>query len=349
MIAFNLVIVLVSFGISFLGAYTAICGCEQLRISFMIDQDRSFSHVVKWYFLIGASLGGVGIWAMHFIGMGALTLSYSEPHDVDNIGYNLVISLLSLLSAVVAVVTGVAVASKDRMFAKTKSEILDMIVDDLHIMSLEEIRSLSPLQYLWICSTTDLKWLVMGGVIAASGVCVMHYIGMESMEFHGRIEWDVGIVAASVVIAVIASIAAFWILFRLLSMYPCFESFRLISAVIMAIAVCGMHYCGMVAAEFHVAADIPIDHKVTSSVMEKSSSLYLVLFSAVAVSWIFNVMIVSDLRQRYHNNQQKLLKTPFNLSLSSPRHRTMAKSEEAKSKTSDIHILKWNSVIPESP
>ena len=38
------------------------------------------------------------------------------------------------------------------------------------------------------------------------------------MIFDGYIEWDVGVVAASVLIAVGASTAAFWTLFRLLAM-----------------------------------------------------------------------------------------------------------------------------------
>ncbi len=64
------------------------------------------------------------------------------------------------------------------------------------------------------------------------------------MAFPGDIAWDSGIIASSIVIALVASTAAFWILFRLLSLYPQKEVLRLGSAAIMTIAVCGMHYVG---------------------------------------------------------------------------------------------------------
>ncbi len=67
---------------------------------------------------------------------------------------------------------------------------------------------------------------------------------MWAMSFDGHIVWDEGIIAASILIALVASTAAFWILFRLLSLYPHMEVLRLASAFIMALAVCGMHYTG---------------------------------------------------------------------------------------------------------
>ena len=46
------------------------------------------------------------------------------------------------------------------------------------------------------------------------------------MIFDGHINWNEGVVAGSCLIAVIASIAAFWIIFRLLAVYPNFELLR---------------------------------------------------------------------------------------------------------------------------
>jgi NO-binding membrane sensor protein with MHYT domain len=57
-------------------------------------------------------------------------------------------------------------------------------------------------------------------------------------------EWDWGIVAASVLIAVVAATAAFWILFAALPLRPDLEILRVLAAVIAAVAVCGMHYTG---------------------------------------------------------------------------------------------------------
>jgi NO-binding membrane sensor protein with MHYT domain len=68
---------------------------------------------------------------------------------------------------------------------------------------------------------------------------------MESMMIeHCKMNWNVGIVATSVVIAVVAATVAFWILFRLLALYPHYEILRIAGAVVASIAVNGMHYTG---------------------------------------------------------------------------------------------------------
>ena len=50
-----------------------------------------------------------------------------------------------------------------------------------------------------------LERLIVAGVTAAGGVCIMHYLGMQAMVFDGVIEWNGGIVAASVIIAIVTS------------------------------------------------------------------------------------------------------------------------------------------------
>ena len=59
------------------------------------------------------------------------------------------------------------------------------------------------------------------------------------MQFRGHIVWNTGVIAASVLIAVVAATAALWILFRVLALFPHLEILRITSAVIMALAVNG--------------------------------------------------------------------------------------------------------------
>ena len=96
-----------------------------------------------------------------------------------------------------------------------------------------------------------LERLIVAGVTAAGGVCIMHYLGMQAMVFDGVIEWNGGIVAASVIIAIVAATAAFWILFRLLSFFPRLEVLRLVCSVVASLAANGMHYTGQAAATFN--------------------------------------------------------------------------------------------------
>jgi len=85
--------------------------------------------------------------------------------------------------------------------------------------------------------------LLVAGPLAGIGVAVMHYLGMHSMRFNGYFSWDASIVGYSVLIAVVAATAALWLAFNTRR-----RSHRLAAALVMATAVCSMHYTGMAAA-----------------------------------------------------------------------------------------------------
>jgi NO-binding membrane sensor protein with MHYT domain len=92
--------------------------------------------------------------------------------------------------------------------------------------------------------------ILMGGVFAGFGVAIMHYTGMEAMRMRAIIEWNPMIVGISVLIAVVAAIAALWLTFNTRSVYQ-----RALAALVMGVAVCGMHYTGMYAGTFVCVAD----------------------------------------------------------------------------------------------
>jgi NO-binding membrane sensor protein with MHYT domain len=93
-------------------------------------------------------------------------------------------------------------------------------------------------------------WLT-GGFIMGSGITVMHYTGMAAMRLCGTMRWDFRIVVMSAFIAVVVSLAALRIVFTLRVVSGSrFEWRRCAAAVVMGIAVAGMHYTGMTAATF---------------------------------------------------------------------------------------------------
>ncbi len=83
------------------------------------------------------------------------------------------------------------------------------------------------------------------------GICAMHYTGMAALDLAPGIVWNPWLVAASALIAVAASAAALLILFWLrkvhISRGPLYQG---IAALVMGVAICGMHYTGMAAANF---------------------------------------------------------------------------------------------------
>jgi NO-binding membrane sensor protein with MHYT domain len=300
---YNSAEVILSFACSFLGAFIAISGCEELRGVYLRNPNPSMSHVVHYYLLIGMSLGGVGIWGMHFIGMGSMQL-YSRDGDEVDIEYNIGVSIFSILVAVTMVCIGVAIASHDRVYAKSKGEIIELFSNDLGELTISEIRNVSPSQLLFLACTKELHYLILGSLFAASGVGIMHYVGMAAIEFPGTIEWNIGVIAASVFMAIIVAIIGFWILFRLLSIYPHIEGLRFISAIIMAIAVCGTHYVGMLAANFIVDEAAVNHHRLRASLgwrtstLSQSDGLIPVILSIFITLWIFTIYLFRQLRMR---------------------------------------------------
>ncbi len=87
--------------------------------------------------------------------------------------------------------------------------------------------------------------LLSAGVLLGMSVVVMHYLGMFGLKIYGFITWDMALVGASMVIAVVAATAALWLAFNSKTLGR-----RVAASVVMGIAVCAMHYTGMAAAEF---------------------------------------------------------------------------------------------------
>src|SRR6266481_2532785 len=94
-------------------------------------------------------------------------------------------------------------------------------------------RSVSPLR------------LVLSGIFMGLGIAAMHYTGMAAMRGHAGLSYDPLFVALSLVIAVGASTVALWLAFRTTDLGQ-----KLVAAVVMGMAISGMHYTAMRAAIF---------------------------------------------------------------------------------------------------
>ena len=97
-----------------------------------------------------------------------------------------------------------------------------------------------------------LPWqkLAVGALLMGAGVAGMHYTGMIAMRMAPGIAYDPALFALSILIAVLASGAALWIAFNLRHNTTRVRRMRLLGAVVMGIAIVGMHYTGMAAANF---------------------------------------------------------------------------------------------------
>ncbi|MBN3778976.1 hypothetical protein G3O06_15640 [Burkholderia sp. Ac-20345] len=97
-----------------------------------------------------------------------------------------------------------------------------------------------------------LHWpqLIASAIVMGLGVAGMHYLGMQAMNICSGIRYQPWLVALSVVIAILASGAALLLAFDLRRPSTFGRTRQIGSAIVMGVAVCGMHYCGMAAASF---------------------------------------------------------------------------------------------------
>lgn len=162
-----------------------------------------------WLSAAGVTLGG-GIWSMHFIAM----LAYGAPVHFT---YDTFLTLLSLLLAIASTMVGYFVAAYRRGDAP-------------------------PHRGGGLASGINGLRLLLAGGITGAGVAGMHYTGMAALVVQARIEYDPVLVSASVVVAVVAATAAFWLSLKLDRAWH-----KAAAALVMGAAITGMHYTGMAA------------------------------------------------------------------------------------------------------
>src|SRR5687767_6320346 len=194
---YNYWLVFVSLLVAILASYTALDLATRIK--------ASRGSAARTWLVGGAFSMGVGIWSMHFVGM----LAFHLPIPM---GYDVPITLLSMLIAILVSGFALYIVSRDTLSARN---------------------------------------LIVGGVLMGLGICAMHYTGMAAMETYPPITYDPLLFAASVAIAIAAAFAALWIAFTLRGAAGRTRySMRLVAAITMGFAITGMHYTGMAAAQF---------------------------------------------------------------------------------------------------
>jgi NO-binding membrane sensor protein with MHYT domain/nitrogen-specific signal transduction histidine kinase/CheY-like chemotaxis protein len=93
--------------------------------------------------------------------------------------------------------------------------------------------------------------LAIGALSMGPAIAGMHYIGMAALNVPAALHWDYRLVVASVAVAVAASFAGLGLAYRLRAEDGArIVAQRAAAAVLMGVAIAGMHYTGMAAAHF---------------------------------------------------------------------------------------------------
>ncbi len=105
-----------------------------------------------------------------------------------------------------------------------------------------------------------IKQLCKGAILLGTAICAMHYTGMAAMEMDADLRYAPSLFILSVLIAIVASGAALWIVFTLGQHEGRWKmAWQAAAALIMGAAICGMHYTGMWASVFIPYADCRYD------------------------------------------------------------------------------------------
>lgn len=155
--------------------------------------------------------------------------------------------------------------------------------------------------------------LILGGILLGLGIASMHYVGMAAM-LHMHIYYIPKIFLLSILIACAASEAALWLMIKSSSFINDRYHFlvKVGSALLMALAICGMHYTGMSAAVFV--------HDENDAL--KASALNLDTFSFYIALMTIVIMLIALAASKFwmkvlQSKNQKLLETEAILELKS--------------------------------
>lgn len=108
--------------------------------------------------------------------------------------------------------------------------------------------------------------LAVGGVLMGLGVAAMHYTGMAALKMHPAIVYSPGLFWTSIAIAIAASWVALWISFQLKDGKQEFVLVKRCAAgFVMGLAIAGMHYTGMAAANFPMGSICAASNGVNTS------------------------------------------------------------------------------------
>ena len=155
--------------------------------------------------------------------------------------------------------------------------------------------------YIAVSGKLSIIRLLGAGLFTGLAVAGMHYLGMEAMVMPGStMVYDKTLVGASLGIAVVAATVALWLAVNLKG-----TLIMLASAVVMAIAVCGMHYTGM------AAMSMVHNHEDDQTIIENSMSpMTMGLFIFCASMLLLVICLIMSLSQLSKKNQDEMQDEP---------------------------------------
>jgi signal transduction histidine kinase len=132
-----------------------------------------------------------------------------------------------------------------------------------------------------------------GGFLMGSGIVALHYIAMDSMRLEGTCRYSPPLVVVSVVVAVVGSVLALRLVFFFREPTPGRKWRKLSGAMLMGVAIAGMHYTAMAASIFSRSEIHPeLRHAVSVRTLGTTGMLIvplMVLGISVLISMVYRL------------------------------------------------------------
>ena len=157
---------------------------------------------------------------------------------------------------------------------------------------------------LFIVTRPAMGWgrLLMGGVIMGAGIGTMHYTGMAALRLDALVMYYVGGWVLSIVNAIVCSTVAIWMVFRLGGGNNLW--LKMAAALVMGVAICGMHYTGMYATVCVATGSAGPAGGLDPVPLAAAIAAVTLLIMSIALS----VSLQSQLLSRTLRDQNKLLR-----------------------------------------
>ncbi|PNP60974.1 hypothetical protein FNYG_14299 [Fusarium nygamai] len=146
--------------------------------------------------------------------------------------------------------------------------------------------------FVAVGTNNSVSWwrLITGGVLCGTAVCGMHYLGNASIDNYTCV-YRPAYVVSSAIIAIVASNVALAMFFVFRAMWANSWWKRVISAVVLAGAVSGMHWCAAIGTRYRLVRIKPEGN-------EPSRSGTVVVVICLSLSACFIIAILAILRAR---------------------------------------------------
>ena len=155
---------------------------------------------------------------------------------------------------------------------------------------------------LFVVSRQELTTLrvIIGSLLMGAGIATMHYTGMAAMRLSAMHHYHHGLWTLSGALAVIVSLAALWFTYHFRE-DKSERLLKIVSSIIMGLAIPVMHYTGMAAVTFYATSTPPdLSYALDISVLGSSAIIFGTLLILAAV------LLTSRVNRRFSAQAREL-------------------------------------------